>query len=628
MNAFNSATIVIAYLTFLAQLASVTAQSSDNWICVGGDRACTRYSTLDQINVENVSQLQVAWTYRTGELVDGKGSTIECTPLIVDGVMYVTTANRRLVALNAATGSVVWEFDPASYGPAAGPLASGGVNRGAAYWVDPRNPKVRRIFHGTADGRLYSIDAMTGNLDSQFGKNGAKDLREDIERDISKLPYGPTSAPAILDDLVILGVSTGEGPEIAAPGDVRAFDARTGAQRWRFHTVPRPGEFGNDTWAEGSWENRGGANAWGGCSVDVKRGMVFAALGSASFDFYGGDRKGDNLFANCVVALDGKTGERRWHFQTLRHDLWDHDLPVYPTLVTITRDGKPIDAVVQVTKTGYVFVLDRETGKPLFEVNEVPVPASDVPGEQAASHQPVPQWPAPLSRQVVDESTITDIGEANRKFALDQLAKLRHGGAFQPPSLEGTIVVPGFHGGANWSGAAYDPRQELLYVNTTDEPNIVALAAAPEGSRFAYTHRGYNKFVDQEGYPAIKPPWGSLNGVSLLDGGSRWTTPLGEYPELTARGIPRTGTPNFGGAIVTAGGLVFIGGTKDEKFHAFDSACGDLLWHTQLPAGGYATPATYAVDGKQYVVIAAGGAGKLGTKAGDYFIAFALPGSE
>ena len=601
------------------------AQGTANWECVGGDRGCARYSVLDEINAANVVQLEVAWKFRTGELVDGKATTIECTPLIVDGVMFVTTGNRRVVALNAATGEMVWEFDPLSYGPLAGALASGGVNRGPAFWTDPKDSSVRRIFHGTSDGRLYSIDAATGKLDTKFGTNGAKDLREDLDRDVSKLPYGPTSAPAVLDDMVILGFSNGEGPDIAAPGDVRAFDARTGAARWQFRTVPRPGEFGNETWAEGTWENRGGANAWGGISIDTKRGLVFVGLGSAAFDFYGGDRQGDNLFANCVVAIDGKTGKRVWHFQTLRHDLWDHDLPVYPNLITIERDGKRIDAVAQVTKTGFVYVLDRETGKSLFGIDDVPVPESTVPGEVAARTQPIPRKPAAFSERILDEDNVTNIGEENRKGVLERLAKLRHGEAFQPPSLEGTVVIPGFHGGANWSGACFDPTSNLLYVNSTNEPNIMAVAPAPEGSRYRYISKGYTKFNDHEGYPAIKPPWGLLNAIDLSTGEYLWQVPLGEYAELTARGIPPTGTPNFGGAIVTAGGLVFIGGTKDEMFRAFDKATGKILWQTKLPAGGYATPATYLAGGKQYVVIAASGAGKLATKAGDWFVAFALP---
>ena len=356
--------------------------------------------------------------------------------------------------------------------------------------------------------------------------------------------------------------------------------------------------------------------------------MVFAGLGSASADFYGGDRHGANLFANSTIALDARTGKRIWHFQTLHHDLWDHDLPVYPNLVAVTRDGKRIDAVAQVTKTGYVFLFDRETGKPLFDVEEKPVPASDIPGEQASPTQPIPVKPPPIAAQFLDESNVTDIGEANRKSALARLRRIRSGPAFNPPSRQGTVVIPGFHGGANWSGASFDPTTGLLYVNSNNVLNIVTLvesraSVAPGHGPYATT--GYEKFLDHEGYPAIKPPWGLLTAINLNTGEFAWQIPLGEHPELTARGVQRTGTETFGGTIVTAGGLVFIGGTKDERFHAFDKQTGKLLWEHALPAGGYATPATYQVNGRQYVVIAAGGAGKLQTKAGDAFVAFSLP---
>ena len=483
----------------------------------------------------------------------------------------------------------------------------------------------RRILFGSASGHLYSLDAATGRLDPEFGNAGVKDLREDLEVDIARLPYGPTSAPAVLDDLVMLGFSCGEGPGPAAPGDIRAFDIRTGRQRWQFHTVPRPGEFGNDTWQGESWKNRGGANAWGGLTVDVATGTVFAGLGSAAFDFYGGDRPGQNLFANCTIALDARTGRRRWHYQTLHHDLWDHDLPVYPNLVHVTHQGKKVAAVVQVTKTGYVFLFDRATGTPLFDVRETPVPASDVPGEQAWPTQPIPVKPPPIARQTMTAKDVTDIGPANREGVLQQLRRLQGRGAYHPPSLQGTVVVPGFHGGANWSGASFDPETEVLYVNTTNLPNIVTLQPAPRGSEFRYRHKGYIQFRDHEGYPAVKPPWGQLNAIDLARGEFLWRATLGTYPELTARGIPPTGTENFGGSIVTAGGLVLIGATKDEQFRAFDKSTGKLLWQTKLPAGGYATPCTFAVDGRQFVAIAAGGAGKQRTPAGDAIVCFSLP---
>jgi quinoprotein glucose dehydrogenase len=396
-------------------------------------------------------------------------------------------------------------------------------------------------------------------------------------------------------------------------------------------TVPGPGQFGRETWEGDSWKERGAANAWGGLSVDIGRGLVYAGLGSAAFDFYGGDRHGDNLFANCTIALDARTGKRVWHFQTLRHDLWDHDLPVYPNLVAITRDGKSMDAVAQVTKTGYVFLFDRETGKPLFDVSDQRVPASGVPGEQASPTQPVPAKPPPFSAQFLDETNLTDIGRANRASVLDRLRKIRGGPAFNPPSLSGTVVIPGYHGGANWSGASFDPTNGFLYVNSNNVPNIITLVESQSRNKpknGPYGTTGYEKFLDHEGYPAIKPPWGVLTAINLNSGEFAWQVPLGEHVELTARGIPRTGTENFGGSIVTAGGLVFIAGTKDERIHAFDKLTGKLLWEHPLPAGGYATPCTYQVNGRQYVVIAAGGAGKLNTKAGDAFVAFSLPEVE
>ncbi|MGN6546886.1 MAG: pyrroloquinoline quinone-dependent dehydrogenase [Aureliella sp.] len=610
----------------LAAIAAVCTHAlAEDWPAVGGDRGCQRYSKLSEISRENVARLQVAWTYHTGELKDGVGKTIECTPIVVDGRMFITTAERRLVALDAATGKELWKFDPLSAGPNAGPLASGGVNRGAAYWNDGRPGGAERILHGTADGRLFSIDANTGKLDPEFGKGGVKDLREDLDRPISQMPYGPTSAPAIFEDLVILGFSNGEGPGIAAPGDVRAFDVRTGKQRWRFRTVPAKGEFGHDTWAPGSTENRGGANAWGGVSIDTERGLALFGLGSAAFDFFGGDRAGSNLFANCVVAVDARTGELRWYFQTLHHDLWDHDLPVYPNIVSIERDGRTIPAAAQVTKTGYVYVFDLETGRPLFDVREEPVVNNGVEGEHVWPTQPIPVKPPPFAAQHLDESNVTDIAPANRQFVLDRLKGLRHGRAFTPPSFEGSVVIPGFHGGANWSGAAFDPETKILYVNATNMPNIVQLKAASGSAAYRYEHAGYGKLLDQEGYPGIKPPWGELVAIDLSKGDFAWRSVLGEYPELTRRGIPPTGTESFGGAIVTAGGLVFIAGTKDERIRAFDKSTGKVLWEHALPAGGYATPATYSAGGHQYVVIAAGGAGKLGTRAGDAFVAFALP---
>jgi quinoprotein glucose dehydrogenase len=624
----RSCLIAAVFLLNLGGHALGQSAQNVDWPRVGNDPGCMRYSGLDQINRANVRRLKPAWTYHTGELKGRIGKTIECTPVVVDGVMYVTTGYLRVVALCAATGKEIWQFDPLKDHPFPHEPASGGVNRGCAFWSDGKPSGDRRIFHGTSDGRLFSLDAQTGKLDARFSDGGILNLRKGLDPKFAALSYGPTSAPAIWKDTVFVGVSCGEGPGIAAPGDIRAFDVHTGSEVWRFHTVPRPGEFGNDTWNGDSWKDRGAANAWGGFSIDAERGMVFAGLGSAAFDYYGGDRRGANLFANCTIALDAKTGKRVWHFQTLHHDLWDHDLPVYPNLVVVTRAGKPVDAVVQVTKTGYVFLFERTTGKPLFEIREQPVPASDVPGEEAWPTQPIPVKPPPISAQFLDESNITDIGEANRASVATELRKIKSGPAFNPPSRQGTVVIPGFHGGANWSGASFDPTTGLLYVNSNNVPNVTALVESRARDRQRYgpfDTTGYRRFLDNEGYPAIRPPWGLLNAINLNTGEFAWRVPLGEFPALTARGVPRTGTETFGGSIVTAGGLVFIAGTKDERIHAFDKRTGELLWEHPLPAGGYATPATYQVRGRQYVVIAAGGAGKLETKPGDAFVAFALP---
>jgi quinoprotein glucose dehydrogenase len=618
---------------FLISAAHAAGQSQriEDWPRVGNDPGCMRYSRLDQINRGNVTRLEPAWTYHTGELKGRSGKTIECTPIVIDGVMYITTGYLRVVALDGATGKELWQFDPLKDHPSKHQPTSGGVNRGCAYWSDGQPDGQRRIIHGTSDGRLFSLDARNGKLDPKFAGGGVRDLREILGPKVAALGYGPTSAPAIWKDTIIVGMSCDEGPGIAAPGDIRAFDVRTGAEVWQFRTVPDPGELGHETWEGDSWKDRGGANAWGGFSIDVDRGLVLAGIGSAAFDFFGGDRHGANLFANCTIALDANTGKRLWHFQTLHHDLWDHDLPVYPNLVTVTHDNKSIDAVAQVTKTGYVFLFNRETGKPLFDVEEKNVPASDVPGEQASPTQPIPVKPPPFAVQFLDETNVTDIGEANRASVLSQMRKIRSGPAFNPPSRQGTVVIPGFHGGANWSGASFDPTTGLLYVNSNNVPNLITLVESKDKDKARhgpYGHAGYHQFLDHEGYPAIKPPWGVLSAINLNTGEFAWRVPLGEHVELTARGIPRTGTETFGGSIVTAGGLVFIAGTKDERIHAFDKQTGQLLWEHALPAGGYATPATYQVNGRQYVVIAAGGAGKLETKAGDAFVAFSLQEKE
>lgn len=579
----------------------VSEKSSADWKETGNDPGRTRFSPLKQINRRNVATLREAWTFRAGDA--GKNSTIECTPIVVAGVMYLTTASLRIVALDAATGKTIWVHDPKTYG----------VNRGVAYWTDG---KTARILAGLPDGRLLSLDARTGKPDAKFGKSGTVYLRDGYERDLSRVSYGCTSAPAIFQEFVIVPIINSEG-QPGAPGDVRAFDVRTGREVWRFHTVPKPYEWGHETWAENSWKDRSGVNAWAGYTVDIKNGILFAATGSASSDFYGGDRKGNNLFANCLIALDARTGRRLWHFQTVHHDLWDSDNPCPPVLCVVK--GK--EAVALPTKTGFVYVFERKTGKSFFPIIERPAPPSTVAGEQAAATQPMPLAPPPLSLQIL---TTNDLSTRTPEVAQEIRERVRkeqlHLGQWRlPPSIEGTIITPGYHGGATWSGAAYDPQSGLLYVNTNNVPSLIRLKSRGGGD---YDFAGYLWLRDKDGYPGVKPPWGNLTAVNLNTGTFAWQIPLGTYSELEDK---TTGCENFGGAIVTAGGLVFIGSTRDEKFRAFDSATGKGLGEWQLPAGGYACPATYQVNGRQYVVIAAGGGGKIGTRSSDSYVAYALP---
>ena len=611
-------------LLVLLLFLSVHAFAQTDWPNVGNDKGASRYSTLNQINRDTVKNLRVAWAYHTGDTDFEKKTPIQCTPIVVGGVMYLTTAKARIVALDAATGREIWKFDPFAVQPPTKIYTSGGgVNRGVAYWAD-KSGKQARILMATHDGRLISLDARIGKLDPAFGKNGVLDLREGMERDLRNLTYGATAPPAIFENIVIVGFSVGEGPAPSAPGDVRAFDVHTGKQLWQFHTVPRPGEFGHESWSGDSWRDRGGANPWSGVTVDVRRGMAFIATGSAAFDFYGGDRHGDNLFANCTIALDARTGRRLWHYQIVKHDTWDYDNPYPPILVTVTQNGKKIDAVAQVTKVGYLFLFDRLTGKPLFDIVERAVPRSEIPGEKLATTQRFPVKPPALVPQDFTEEMVTNISKESRDYVLNRLKQLHHGSIFTPQSLEGTVILPGLHGGFSWAGASFDPETGTLYANTNNIPRVMNLKPTPD-TPYAYRISGYDRFVDQQGYPAVKPPWGELQAVDLNRGEITWKTPLGEFAELTARGIAPTGTESLGGTIVTAGGLVFVGGSKDEKFRAFDKLTGKVLWETTLPAAGYATPCTYSVGGKQFVVIAAGGGGKLATKAGDSFVTFALP---
>lgn len=720
MSSNNTGFLFFSIVIFLAISLSSCRQKVDadykSWNVYRGDDGSNAYSDLDQISTKNVSQLKVAWTYQTGDKSDY--FSVECNPIIINDTLYGISPKLKTFAINARTGKELWVFDPfAKDGK------GGGFNRGITYW---KSGTEKRIFV-FAESRLMAIDAATGKQFMNFGENGFVDLNKGL-RDYEGTEWhesvGNTSPGVIYKDLIITGSSVGE--EYGSyPGHIRAYDVRTGKMKWIFHTVPQPGELGYDTWPKDAYKTAGGCNAWSGLSIDRKRGILFAATGAASFDFHGGERIGQNLFSNCVIAIDAATGKHIWHYQVSHHDLWDYDLPAPPNLITVKKDNKIIDAVAQITKQGIIFLFDRETGIPLFPIEERPVAVSKIQGEQSWPTQPFPSKPLPLCRQKFDETVITDISPEAHEYVLNEAKKYEWGDIYLPPTVKGIIQMPGFRGGAEWSGACVDMKTGIMYVGINDIPNIVQLIerkeniagefnnmnmqqvgkilytrncsachgadlkgnnqfppllqiekrlqpaeakniiekgrgmmasfnklsdeeknaivsylykangnkkfipakdiAASNNTRVRYSLKDYLQLLDQNGYPGVKPPWGTLNAVDLNTGDILWKKPLGEFQALTEKGIPITGTQLFGGGIVTAGGLIFIGASQDEKFRAIDKITGKTLWEYQLPAGGYATPATYEVDGKQYVVIAAGGGGRQRTKAGDYYIAFALP---
>jgi quinoprotein glucose dehydrogenase len=668
----------------------------------GPDR--NHYSVLTQITPQNVAQLKVAWEFHTGE-----PGQLQCNPIVVDGTLYAVTATNKLFALDAATGKERWRF-------AVTQDQTGRTMRGVTYWTDGTE---RRIFY-TVDAFLYAIDAATGKQINAFGTDGRVSLKLGLGEQAQSKWVGSTTPGTLFGDLLIVPTRVTEQQD-AAPGYIQAFNVRTGELVWVFRTIPLPGEAGSETWPADAHKNIevGAANCWTGMAIDRERGILFVPTGSPAPDFWGGARRGQNLFANCLLALDAKTGKRLWHFQFVHHDLWDRDLPAPPNLVTLRRDGKAIPAVAQVTKSGYVFVFNRLTGEPLFPIEEVPVPKSDLPGEDAWPTQPVPKAPAPFARQTLKDDEVSPYSE-NRDALLAELKAARKG-AFVPFSKTPTVLFPGFDGGAEWGGAAVDP-SGVMYVNASELAWIASMSDALRDDQLAnlspgrrvymltcapchgaelkgnpasgfpslvdigarkrreeieqqiltgkgmmpgfsalpalerqlvtaylvgdekqeatavtlatkagrsmpyvpFKFNGYRKFLDSKGYPAIAPPWGTLTAIDLNTGEQRWRITLGEFKELRAKGIPPTGAENYGGPVITAGGVLFIGATKDGMFRAFESRTGKLLWETTLPAAGFATPATYAVGGKQYVVIACGGT-KLGLPKGDSYVAFALP---
>ena len=703
MRRFLLASLLPAALV-LAQPRSAPKTGYTGWSIYGGGSDGIRYSRLAQINRGNASKLAVAWEYDTGDA--SKGSEMQCNPVIVDGVLYATSPALRLFALDAATGREKWSFHAAQ---AAG-LTGRPRNRGVVVWGEDAE---RRVFV-SARHFLFAVDAATGKPIDSFGDHGRIDLRAGLGRDLNNVTVAAPTPGIAFRDTIIMGFLTSEDLP-AAPGDIRAFDARTGKIRWSFHTIPHPGEFGYETWPKDAWKYSGAANNWAGMALDEKRGLVFVPTGSASYDFYGANRIGDNLFANSLLALDAKTGKRVWHFQAVKHDVWDRDFPSPPSLVTVQRDGKLIDAVAQITKSGHVYVFERATGKPLFPIEYRAVAPSQVEGEVLAKTQPLPVRPPPFARQVFTEEMVTRRTPEAHRLVLERFKAIeRKAGQFEPPSEKGTLIFPGYDGGGEWGGAGFDPETGLFYVNANEMPWIMRIvpraetrgkvsgrvlyrrncagchredlggsppefpalnglgkklsaaqalevirkgsgrmpgfahlgeaatesiaafvmtgteiaaetqpSAAPYDLKYAFD--GYNKFLDPDGYPAVEPPWGTLSAIDLDKGEIRWQIPFGEFPELVAKGMPNTGSENYGGPVVTAGGLIFIGATNhDRKFHVFDKLTGKLLWETLLPAAGNATPAVYEWQGRQYVVIACGG-GKSGAPSGGKYVAFALP---
>lgn len=711
----SSSRLLAATSSLLLVSACARTPAPDHaWVAHGGDPGHGQFSPAAQITPENVSRLQVAWTYHTRDARADNRSQIQCNPIVIDGTLYGTSAQLKVFALDAVTGAERWVFDP--YGGAP-PGENVHVNRGVTYWTDGTQA---RIF-SSAGQWLYAIDAATGQRIASFGSDGRVDLKQGLGRDVTARRVVSTTPGTIYKDLLIITTSLGEGPAPVAPGHVRAFDVRTGEQRWIFHTIPEPGEAGHETWPPEAWREAGGANSWAGVSVDADRGLVFVPTGSAAFDFWGGNRHGANLYANSLVALRADTGQYAWHFQFVHHDIWDRDLPAAPVLGRLTIDGREVDIVSQATKMGTVFVFERETGRPLFPIEEVEAPPSTLKGESTWPTQPRPTRPPAFSRQVYTADMATNISPEAHAEISQRIAGARLGHQWEPPSVEGTVIFPGFDGGGEWGGSSFDPSTGWLYINGNEMPwlthmveidwssettavargrrsyqlncaachgvdrkgdaqrvfpalvgvetrhsreavdgfiahgkgtmpaqpalgeqerrDIVAFlfgdtpdasAAASQGERPAgdipYAFGGYTRLLDKDGYPGVTPPWGTLNAIDLAKGEIVWQVPLGEFEALTARGIPPTGTENYGGPVATAGGVVFIAASQDEKFRAFDKRTGQVLWETRLPAGGYATPAVYAINGRQFVVIAAGG-GKMGTKSGDSYVAFALPES-
>ncbi|MBC7572123.1 MAG: pyrroloquinoline quinone-dependent dehydrogenase [Spirosoma sp.] len=689
----------------LASLMVNRPEPGEDWPEYNGDAQRSHYSPLAQITPDNVKTLHVAWTYASGGAdTVGNRTQIQCNPIIIGGILYGVSANTQAFALNAATGKEIWKTNLTD--------TDGTTSRGVTYWTDGTE---KRIFFG-AGSWLYALNATSGMVIPEFGQAGRINLKIGIDRPGADDYVRANTPNTVYKNLLIVGARVSEG-ETALLGDIRAFDVRTGQLAWTFHTIPQPGEFGYTTWIPANPRQRlGGANAWSGMAIDRERGIVYVPTGSAAYDFYGGNRKGNNLFANCLLALDANTGKRLWHFQFVHHDIWDRDPPAPPNLLTVVQPGpngqpRRVDAVAQITKQGHVFVFDRVTGKPLFPVVEKAFPGDGVAGEQTSRTQPIPLKPAPFTQQTFTEKDINPWA-SDREAIVATLRKARTGSPYIPLTSTTTVFFPGTDGGAQWGGAATDP-DGIIYIPAKQNPCFSTLilkeqpgtdalvtnaqlyqsncgachgkdrrgnhdgsypslldidkrlsadairqvmqngrgmmpgfSHLPDAERNAivafllnkttttspvqarktgvpYQHTGYNRWYDSKGYPVSAPPWGTLTAIDLNTGEHSWQVPLGEYPELTAKGIPATGTDNYGGPLVTGSGLLFIAASKDGQLRAIDKKTGKTIWQTALPTAGYATPATYSVGGRQFIVIACGG-GKLKSKSGDRYVAYAL----
>lgn len=647
----------VVLLGLLAATLAGAGGAGGDWEYYGATQGGVRYSALWQINRQTVDRLQVAWTYRTGELARygtafAQAQAFQDTPTLVAGSLIVCTPAGRLIALDPASGRERWVFDPQlslqSMGAGFMPRC-----RGVTPWVDSRLPRdapcAQRLFYGTWAFRVYAVDARTGKRCSGFGQQGEVVLERGRALDPDEF-IQVSSPPVVVGDVVIFGSAISDSVRADSPsGRVRALDARSGALRWEFDPIPRdPADPAAATWAGDSARHGGGANAWAPLAADPERDLVFVPTTSASPDYYGATRPGENRYANSLVALRASTGRIVWHFQTTHHDIWDYDLPSQPILVDLRRGGRTIPAVVQLTKQGLVFVFDRQTGEPVFPIEERAVPQGAVPGEWLSPTQPFPVAPPPLVAQGLQPDDAWGFTYFDRRSCRRQIEALRHEGVYTPPSLKGTIYMPAFLGGANWGSGAYDPGRQWLYVSTLNAPGVTRLiprtaagAAAPKGmtenreldlgAGVMFAQRGTPYQVETRmlmsplGAPCSAPPWGRLAAVDLAAGTIRWQVALGSIEKINPLHIPLNyGTPNAGGAIVTAGNLVFIAASMDDKFRAFDADTGKVLWTARLPAGGQATPMTYSVDGRQYVVIAAGGHALYRTTPGDYVIAYAL----